>query len=224
MSKQLTEKIKLMNAHLNPATNASTMVRVGANMEADANTAVAAEGTVVAGGGEASNNAITDDTNAHNLALASTIAKAEVNKNSVERFNAGAVIVQQQYPNNPTKWTALGFETTESVALDAHEPEAVLHGSFSVGDYLATMSIHFDPAVGTGKITYTAQITNGDPSDASKYIQVESPEISYTKTTFTINLTPEYLDVNVWIKITAHNTAGASPASVPFGGRKIPSS
>jgi hypothetical protein len=223
MSKQLTVKIKLLSAHNNPVDNASTMATVGGNMAADGNAVVAAKGTLVGDAGVATANAITADTNAHNLALSTTITKTTVNKDSVEIYNAGAVIVEQQYPNNTTKWIALGFETTASTAQDANPPEEVLHGSFSVGDYLATMSIHFDPAVGTGKITYTAEITNADPSDATKYIQVISPEISYTKTTFTINLAPAYLDVNVWIKITAHNTAGASPASVPFGGRKIPS-
>lgn len=223
MSKQLVEHIKKLSTKNNSVDNAATIITVGTNLEASANVAVAAQGLIVSAAGDATDVANRAETNAHNAALVATATKATVAKDSVDKYNASGVVVEQQLPGQPTVWTAFGFQTTASVAIDAHAPEAVLHGSISIGDYQATMSIHFDPAVGTGNITYTAEITNSDPSDLTKYIQVESPQLSYTKTTFTINLAPEYLDVNVWIKITAHNTAGASPASVPFGGRKIPS-
>ncbi|MEI6316861.1 MAG: hypothetical protein WCO65_04030 [bacterium] len=218
MSKQLKQHIKKMSAKDNPETNKTQSKKVGQNLADSTNTDVVAQSAIVVSASDNLDKAIVADSKAHDLAVAATAKKKAENKNTADLYNAAAVIVEQKFPDQPTLWKTYGYEVTSEVAEDAKEPPQVMHGSISQGDHQGTVDIHFDSITGA---EYTVEITKADPSEADKYINVTMPDSIFTKSSITIVLPVDYRDVNLWAKVTAHNTAGAGPASAPFGGRKF---
>ena len=213
------KKIKRMNDQDSPADVQSLTETVGANTSTSTNVIIAAKGALATTAGGVLRAAITDDKNKHNAAIAAIGVKHAKNGLSVTAYNNLAATVEVENPNDPDNWTALGFPTTQEDVVDLPVPGQVTNGSVTNGDFLGTADIHHEP-VPTAK-NYTHRVTKGDPSVDSGYIDVTSPKTQYTKSSAVINLPPEYLNVPLFWKSTAHNTAGAGPESLPYGGGRI---
>ena len=201
------------------STNKETCNTVSGNLNSDSNADVQAQGGFLATAGGNLGTAITDSDNAHNAAIAATGVVKTKHATAAEVYNAAAVVVEQKYPDNPDKWIELGFEVTTEHVPDGTVPDKVVHGSMSQGDEVKTCDIHFDPTPRAEN--YTIRMTKDNPADDSKYIQVTSPRVAYTKSTITINIPDDYLNFTLWFKATANNAKGKGPESDPFGGRKI---
>jgi len=212
-------KIKRLNVSDKPTDVKSKTETVGANTSGSSDPAIAAKGVLASAASGNLANAITDKTNKHNADIAATGTMHAKNKLGVEAYNNLASIVEVEDPNNPDAWTAEGFEVTETEVGHLPVPNQVVNGSVTNGDFLTTADVHHDPAANADN--YTHRVTNGDPNDDSKYINIVSPETQYSKSSCTVKLPSDYLNVPLFWKTTAHNTAGASPESAPYGGGRI---
>jgi hypothetical protein len=219
MSKQLTQVIKKMSTRDNPTVNKELAEKVGSNMADSSDHVIVAQGLLVTGASVSLNNSILKEGKAEDARVAATAAKLKQNGTSAGVFNAQAVIVQQNNPGNTELYTALGYELTAATAEDAKEPGQVENGTMKQGDYLGTSDVHYDTM--GDDVTFTVEITKGDPADPSSYVPVTMPEPVFTKSSITIVLPAGYSGNTIWLKVTAHNTAGAGPPSQPFGGKKI---
>jgi len=157
--------------------------------------------------------------NAHDAAETSTANTKEENKKGCELFNSIGDKVEELYPNEPNKWKELGLAVTEGTAHDKKPPEMVTEATMKQGVNPGECEIHLVSPENAQ--TYTVEISTSEPSDASKYIQVKNPRMFFSTSNFTIIVPDDYLDKALWVKLTAHNSAGDSHASDPFGGKKI---
>jgi len=212
-------KIKRLNNSTNPGTVKSKTATVGANTSGSTNAQIAAKGALATTAAGNLDTAITDKTNKHNADMAATGVMHRKSDLSVTAFNNLAAIVEVEDPNNPDAWVAEGFEVTETDITDLPLPGPVINGSVSNGDFLGTADVHHDPVPNADN--YTHRVTKADASDDSKYIDVTDPKTQYTKSSATINVPADYLNVPLFWKSTAHNSKGAGPESAPYGGGRI---
>ena len=122
-------------------------------------------------------------------------------------------------PNNPTKWAEAGFLVSSDEAHDKKAPGKPENGKMSQGDYSKQCVVEFNTVADADN--YTAEISIADPLAADKFILVTKPKLVFTKSKFDFLVPDEYLGKPLWIKVTAHNHGGDSPASDPFGGKII---
>ena len=202
----------------NSGDNQALAAKVASNMADSSDSVIVAQGLIVQTGADGSAKAILAKGKAHDAAIAATATENKQNINNCEIFNAQALIVQQNNPGNTDLFTALGYILTAETAEDAKEPTQVLNGAMGQGKYLGTADITYDKVEGC---TYTVEITKGDPSDAATYVDITQPEPMFSKVSITIVLPAGYAGATCWLKVTAHNGAGAGPPSQPFGGKKI---
>ena len=218
MSKQLTQKVKLMAPRDNAGDNRDMAAKVASNMADSPDPVIVAQGATVQNGADGASKAIIGEEKAHDAAIAATATKNKQNIKNCEIFNAQAVIVQQNNPGNIELLKTLGYTLTAGEALDATEPGQVENGTIDQGTYLGTADITYKGIEGCD---YTVEITKGDPSDAASYVPVTQPEPVFSKVSITIVLPAGYPGNIIWAKVTAHNNAGGGPPSQPFGGKKI---
>ena len=218
MSKQLTQKVKLMAPRDNAGDNRDMAAKVASNMADSPDPVIVAQGATVQNGADGASKAIIGEEKAHDAAIAATATKNKQNIKNCEIFNAQAVIVQQNNPGNIELLKTLGYILTSATAEDAKEPEQVQHGTMEQGKYPGTADITYQGIEGCD---YTVEITKGDPSDAASYVLVTQPEPVFSKVSITIVLPAGFAGNTLWAKVTAHNNAGGGPPSQPFGGKKI---
>ena len=218
MSKQLTQKVKLMAPRDNAGDNRDLAAKVASNMADSPDPVIVAQGATVQNGADGASKAIIGEEKAHDAAIAATATKNKQNIKNCEIFNAQAVIVQQNNPGNIELLKTLGYILTSATAEDAKEPEQVQHGTMEQGKYPGTADITYQGIEGCD---YTVEITKGDPSDAASYVLVTQPEPMFSKVSITIVLPAGFSGNILWAKVTAHNNAGGGPPSQPFGGKKI---
>lgn len=212
-------KIKRKNDQDKPGDVQSITETVGANTSTSTITAVAAKGALATTAAGTLRTSITDNTNKHNAAVAATGVMHSKNGLAAEAYNNLAAVVEIEIPNDPDAWKAFGFELTKSEATAVPLPGPVVNGGVSNGDFLGTADIHHDPVAGAKN--YTHRVTKGDPTKDELYIAVTSPTVQYTKSSATVDVPADYLNVPLFWKTTAHNTAGAGPESAPYGGCRI---
>ena len=165
------------------------------------------------------NSSVVNNKKAHDDAETATTTMHQANDNGVVKYNEAAKIVMLAFPNNPDMWAALGFDVSSGTAHSQTAPDKVLNGSITQGDYAAQCDLHFDPAARAAN--YTVQYITGDPAIIANYKMVTNPKMIFTSSKISFILPPDALNKDLWVIVTAHNTAGDSPASEPFGGRKI---
>ena len=212
-------KIKRLNNQDKPADVQSVTETVGANTSGSTNPSIAAKGALATAASGVLRTAIGDGVNKKNAAISATGVTHTKSELTVTAFNNLAATEEIENPNNPDDWKARGFPLTDGVVVDLLLPAQVVNGGVTNGDFLGTADVHHDPV--TGAANYTHRVTKGDPTDDTKYIQITSPKTQYTKKTSTVDLTTDYLNVPLFWKSTAHNTAGAGPESAPYGGGRI---
>lgn len=212
-------KIKRLNSQDSPADVESLTETVGANTSTSTNAQIAAKGALTTTASGKLHDARKDMTNKRNAAVASTGVTNSKNEDAVKAYNVLASTVEIENPNDPDAWTEQGFPTTQSVVVELPVPAQVINGSVSNSDFLGTADVHHDPVANTKD--YTHRVTKGDPSDDKTYIAVTSPKTQYSKSSCIVDLPADYLNVPLFWKTTAHNTAGAGPESAPYGGGRI---
>ncbi len=212
-------KIKRINSHNTPVEVKEKSETVGANTSGSANVQIAAKGTLTTTASDALRDAIVDKKNKHNADMAATGVVHAKEDDAISAYNVLASTVEIEDPNNPDAWIAEGFEITETNVTALPLPGQVINGSITNGDFLGTADVHHDPVANADD--YTHRVTKADPSDDLKYINVTNPKTQYTKSSATVNLPADYLNVPLFWKSTAHNTAGAGPESLPYGGGRI---
>ncbi len=210
------QHIKKLKVSDNATANKAKTHTIGANLSLSANTTVAAQGAIVTGGSNALDVAITADTDAKLASKTATNTKNSKNKLSVEKANAAGIILEQQFPNNPDLYVATGYDVTEEIVPDTVVPGIVLHGSATQGDELGTADVHHDPEANADD--YRIYVTKGPVGDRAQYIDVTNTDESTSKSSTTVTLPTDYLNVPLNFIIVAHNTAGDGPDSTPFGG------
>ncbi len=212
-------KIKRLNDQDSPDEVQSLTETVGANTSGSTNAIIAAKGALATTAAGNLDTAITDNTNKRNAAVASTGVMHRNTELTATAYNNLAGVMEIENPNDPDNWRAKGFKLTQTDVTDLPLPGQVTNGSVTNGDFLGTADLHHEP-VPTAK-NYTHRVTKGNPSDDAGYIAVTSPKTQYTKSNATIDVPADYLNVPLFWKSTAYNTAGAGPESAPYGGGRI---
>jgi len=141
------------------------------------------------------------------------------NRDGVASYNKIGVEYEKLHPNDTAAWIAAGYEVTKEEAETIPAPDAVTNCTMEQGKYPKQAVITFKPA--PNSINFTLEITNDNPLDATKYIQVKNPRMIFTTIKIEFFVPDAMLDKILYVKVTAHNHGGDSPASDPFGGRKI---
>jgi len=212
-------KIKRLNDQDSPDDVQSLTKTVGANTSGSTNAIIAAKGALASTAAENLDTAIEDNTNKRNAAVASTGVMHRNTELTATAYNNLAGVMEIENPNDPDNWRAKGFILTQTDVTELPVPGQVTNGSVTNGDFSGTADLHHEP-VPTAK-NYTHRVTKDNPTDDSKYIAVTSPKVQYTKSSATIDVPSDYLNVPLFWKTTAHNTAGAGPESAPYGGGRI---
>lgn len=212
-------KIKRINTNENPADVKAKTATAGAATSSSTNVLIAAKGALATSASGTLQTAIDDKATKHNADMAATGVMHTKNELAVKAYNALATTVELEDPNNPDGWIAEGFQITETDITALPLPAQVVNGSVSNGDFLGTADVHHDPAANADN--YTHRVTKGDPTDDSKYIAVTSPEPQYTKSSATVIVPADYVNMPLFWKTTAHNSKGAGPESTPYGGGRI---
>jgi len=219
MAQHKKAKIKRLKPTGVPKTIEFKAKLAGENAAASANPEVSAKGTTANNKAEDLQNAILDKRDKQNAAKAATKTVLKETRLAAKAYNNLATICEMELPDDVNEWIRMGFDITQTVVLDAKKPGKVLHGSVSQGDFSATADIHHDPVEGARD--YSIRVTKGSPADDATYIMITKPRALFTKSNATVKLPDDYLNVPLWWKVTAHNSAGAGPESDPFGGRRI---
>ena len=212
-------KIKRLNSQDSPADVENITETVGDNTSGNPNPAISAKGVAAANAAAKLHDSRKDSTNKRNAAVAATGTMHDRNDDAVTAYNNLAATVELEDPNNPDAWTEQGFPTTKSVVVDLPLPGQVMNCSVSNSDFLGQADIHHDPV--TGAKDYTHRVTKGDPKDDATYIAITSPKSQYSKSSSIVDVPADYLNVPLFWKTTAHNTAGAGPESASYGGGRI---
>lgn len=210
------EVIKKINPKDNPHTNELKLEEIGIALSASSIPGIAATGAGVSSGSTDIHNKILLNTTAKTASKSATESMNSANKDACKVTNAAAVIVMQLMPGDPAGWRAIGFETTLEMVSDTVIPGQVIHCSVSQGDTLGTADIHHDPLANADD--YRVYASKGLVTDRTTYIDVTNYEESTSKSSTTITLPSDYLNVPLNFIIVAHNTAGDGPDSTPFGG------
>jgi hypothetical protein len=219
MARNLKQHIKKISAHNNPDTNKTKFGAVGDKLSADTDPAIAALGADVTLAGTTLNTLIIEKESAHEASIVATKAMNDSNAYGCQIYNNAADEVEKTYPDNVSKWLSFGYDVTKDIASDQDVPEKVENCVMMQGDYEKTCKIEFDHSLRA--TNYTVQITKENPTESQTYIIVSSPKIVYTTSSITFDVPDDYLNVPIWAKVTAHNSAGDAPASTPFGGLRI---
>jgi hypothetical protein len=219
MSKQIPQHIKKMNYRSNPEDNRVILETVGKNLKNDPDTEISALGSLVVAAGTELGSAVVGNKDAHDAALLATKVMNDSNADGSKTYNDAAAKIELKFPGDTEKWMSYGYEVTKDIASDRPIPDKPQNCVMSQGAFPRTCTITFD--VPANAENYTVEITRNDPKEDAGYVVVRSPKIIYTTTTITFDVTGEYLNVPLWAKVTAHNAAGQSPASDPFGGLRI---
>ncbi|MEI8202587.1 MAG: hypothetical protein WCH34_06215 [Bacteroidota bacterium] len=219
MPKHKKAHVKKASIRNSPEDNEVKFHSAGAKLSADSNATIAALGAGVTTCGDDIHTASVKNKTAHDEAIVATGKLHDANLAGVNAYNAAGANVEEIYPNNPTKWKDLGYDSTEEIISDQTIPEKVMNGHLAQGAFPKQAIVQYDAADRADE--YYIDVTKGDPMDDSKYIPVKSPSRSFTKINPAINLPDDYTKVVIWIKVTAHNTAGDGPPSDPFGGKII---
>ena len=210
--------IKKLNPKDPAATNKTKTATIGGRLTLSGNAVIAATGSGVSGGSTTLDGSITTNANAKIDSITATKNLGTSNKGAVKLANDAAVIVEQQLPNNPDAWIALGYEVTMELVPDTVLPGMAENCSVSQGDADGTADVHHDPVEGADD--YQVWVTNGAPGIRAGYIDVTNYEDSTGKSSSTVTLSAAYLGVPLnWI-IVARNSKGSGNDSVPFGGGK----
>jgi len=219
MSKPRKQKIKAASDKTNPVTNAKNITKVGDNMKGDSDPDVKALGIAVSDSGGKLSVSVTDNDNAHNAAQLANTLMYEQNTQTCDDYNNAAVKIMQKFPNQPDTWKGYGFVLTADKSVARPIAGIPTNGTMAQGKFPGTSTIRFD--VVPNADSYSVEMTKGDLSEESVFVQVKSPRMFYTTSTITFDVPKDYQNVLIWVKVTAHNTTGDSPASEPFGCMKI---
>ena len=219
MTHDKTETIITLKSKDNPKDNSTQIGAVGELMSNSENLTVKNAGVALLPFGGTINSSVVNNKKAHDDAETANKAMHQANDNGVVKYNEAAKIVMLAFPNNPDMWAALGFDVSSGTAQSQTAPDKVTNGSITQGDYAAQCDLHFDPAARAAN--YTVQDVTGDPAIIANYKMVTNPKMIFTSSKISFNLPPDALNKDLWVIVTAHNTAGDSPVSEPFGGRKI---
>ena len=219
MSKDLKQTIVMADAKHNAGENQEEFAYIGGKLAADANPDVAATGTALVAGAANIGVKKTANKNAHEAAKTATDNLNHANADAANLYNVARAKVLEVYPNDPDKYSGYGFRLTSAIAHDPSIPEKIVYISIVQSDFPKHANVHFERPARAEK--FTVEITKGNPFDASTYIMITKPSVIFDSTNITIIIPDDYLNVNIWIKITAHNNAGDGPPSEPFGGKKI---
>lgn len=219
MSKTIKPHVKKVDYRNNPSDNKTVFESVGAKLTSDTNPTVSALGAGISTAATTLNGKIVASKDAHDAALVATKTMNDSNTAGCKTYNDAGLIVEQQYPDNPTKWLELGLEVTKDLASTKEIPDKCTNCSMAQGEFPKACTIDFDPS--NRAENYTIEITKDNPSGSPVYILVRNPKTVYSTSSINFNMPDDYLNVPVWIKVTAHNTTGNSPASDPFGGMRI---
>ncbi len=219
MARKIDSHIKFLSNRSKATENVNTLKSVGKNMSDSSDTEIANMGEELKSSADTLNNAITNQIIAKAAAKSATAKLRRERKNACKTFNLVAKKVEQKYPNNTTQWKFLGFKNTSATAHEQKIPERIITGSMIQGEFPKQCVIEFAAVVNAD--AYTVEITKDDPSDDTKYILVINPRMIFTTHKIAFIVPDDYLDENIWAKVTSHNAAGQSPASTPIGGKKI---
>jgi hypothetical protein len=219
MSKSLQQHIKKVSSKNNPENNKTTLDTVGNKLKADPDQTISGYGTDLLAKSVTLDDAIVSDKKAKLESILASKIKKEKNAESSKSYNDIALLIEQKYPNDTDKWMSFGFVTTKDKATDKPIPDKPENCQMQQGAFPKTCTVSFD--VPKNAENYTVEITKGDPLAGATYIVVKSPKIIYTTTNISFDVADDYLNQPLWAKITAHNAAGQSPASKPFGGMRI---
>ena len=217
--KQIEKKIKAASTHNNASDNKEKCESIGNLMAASTDPVIKPIGIALQGTASTGNDAILNQDAMKAAYHAATKTVNEQNGVMCKAMNDAGKKVMEKFPNNDAQWTLYGFEVTSGEAHDQTVPDKVLNSSITQGDFAGQVDVHFDPSPRADN--YTLLYTTGDPTIAANYKLVTNPKMIFTSSKISFNLPPDALNKDLWVIVTAHNTAGDSPASEPFGGRKI---
>jgi len=219
MERPLEQHAKVLNPNDNVDDIKNQLEKVGDKMLEDVNVDVKAQGTIL-------KNCSTTIGASHDAQLSAqatekTATKTLENdtKDGCKAYKAAILVAEKTYPNDPDTLEALGFDLTSDIAHTKTLAPKVVNGSIAQGEFPNECIAKFD--ISAGADNYTVEITVKDPSDASGYILVTIPKMIFTTSKISFIVPDDYLGKPLWVKVTAHNHAGASPASNPFGGIRI---
>ncbi len=187
-------------------------------MQLDGHANVSAAGANI----EVDDGHLSDATSAKNSAFTVAEAATQTEKNKkkllVDSINKGADAVMLSYPNNPDKWSELGFPLTKETVGSVGVCDQVVGLSMGQGNFHGTCDIVLKPCAGAEEFTF--RVTKDDPTVEAGYIDIKNPLLSKTLDT-TVQILPDYLNKPLFFKVTGHNTHGPGPESDPFGGTPI---
>ncbi len=219
MAQHKEPHIKKASTRSKVSDNEAMLLSAGGKLADDTNPSIVALSAGLIAAGEAIGTSIVNQKTKHDEALVSTDQVKQDNKDGCDAYNAAAKKVEEVYPGNTSKWADLGFSSTLAVVPDQTPPDKVENCKMFQSEYAKQCEVRYDPTARA--LSYIIKITKDAPLDASKYIIIEEPTTSFTSASVRIVIPDAYLNVPIWIKVTASNGAGKGPSSEPFGGRII---
>jgi len=219
MAKSREQHILALSTRNNASANKMTTEVISKKLKASSNPEVQALGDDLETKSGNLNTSILAQIKAKKESEVATKKMHQDNNAACKSHKTAAKKIEELYPNNPILWTECGFAVSSDMAHDQTLPGKVVNGMMEQGKYKKQCTIYFDAAPNVDH--FTVEMTVSDPSDTSKYVLVRSPRMIYTTTKITFDVPDDFLDKYLWVKVTAHNTAGDSPVSDPFGGMKI---
>jgi len=219
MSKNLKQSTKTLSASNNPEDNVVALATVGGNLSNNGNAILKTIGENLVTESVALNDKVVKQKAAYAAAEASTKEMDTENGIACSLFDKAGVKTMELIEDDPAAWKEIGFQLTSDKAEDQKIPDKVTNGSISQGKFAKQCDLNFKPIANAD--SYTVEFTVGVLSDESVYQPVKNPRKVFPSSKISFIVPDECLGKPLWVRVMAHNTAGDSPDSDPFGGIKI---
>ena len=148
-------------------------------------------------------------------AQAKALAKSKTEELNTEEtsfdnvIRAAAAEVMIQYPNNVSKWEALGFEVSDDVTPQ-QPPVQIESLSVTIGDFSGVADLSWDGQKNLAG--YKIQMIDVEPTTPGAVWMPATPDFATKSKVSVTGLTPAK---RYWFRVIAVNTAGAGAPSDP---------
>ena len=203
-------KIAALDSHLSVADKLIQIRAVGKVMAADADIDIAVQGKELLKEADTITDKVTDQVNAHELAISSTKAVKAEEKTGSEVYSTSTDLLEKKFPNDEISWKKYSVQTTKS-GTAAVLPDAVKGGSVVQSPFAGRGIMHFNHLK---KVDfYKVMETTGDPADLTTYYPANPSTFDSSAGG---EVFPKVIGKPTFWIVIAHNHAGDGPPSAPF--------
>jgi hypothetical protein len=203
-------KIAALDSHLSVADKIKQIRAVGTVMAADADVDIVTQGKVLLKEADIITGKVTDQVNAHSLAVSTTKAVKAEEKTGGEVYSTSTGLLETKFPNDETSWKKYSVDLTLPGSA-AVLPDAVKGGSVVQSPFAGRGIMHFNHLK---KVDfYKVMESTGDPADLTTYYPANPSTFDSSAGG---EVFPKVIGKPTFWIVIAHNHAGDGPPSAPF--------